>query len=187
MILNDSTLELRLNQLFDFEKSSIDIDTVHKQINPNSIDLTLDRHIMYPWNEYILTYGEETNKDCWNYKYEEGNYLILEPNKYVLACTQEYVIMPNDLCGQLFTKSSLGRMFINHMMAGVIDAGFEGKITLELKNDSKNIVRIPFGSRIVQLVYTQLCKPAQMPYYVRPSRYGFAEKCEPSMKEVFCG
>ena len=186
MILNDASIEKRINELFNFEKSENDKNNIIHQINPNSIDLTLDRHIMYPSNAYKVIYGEDTSI-CWNYKYEEGDYLILRPNEYVLACTQEYVIMPNDICGQLFTKSTLGRMFVNHMMAGVIDAGFEGKITLELKNDSQNNVRIPFGSRIVQMIYSKLYEPAKIPYYARPSRYVFAEKCEPSREEIYCG
>lgn len=186
MILNDRIIESRIYQLFDFEKSETDINSIISQINPNSIDLTLDRHIMYPHGSDFVFYGNDMS-DCWNYKYEHGDFLTLEPNQYVLACTREYILMPDDICGQLFTKSTLGRMFVNHMMAGVIDAGFVGKITLELKNDSNNTVNIPFGSRIVQLVYSQLCEPVQIPYYIRPSRYCFAERCEASMKEIDYG
>lgn len=186
MILNDRILQSRIDELFDFEKSDTTRNAIIQQINPNSIDLTLDRHIMYPCGEYIVTYGYDMSS-YWRYKYEEGEYLILEPNEYILACSREYIVMPHDICGQLFTKSTLGRMFVNHMMAGVIDAGFVGKITLELKNDSKNTVKIPYGSRIVQMVYSQLCEPTKVPYYIRPSRYCFAERCEASMKEVCCG
>ena len=186
MILNDGILQSRIDELFDFEKSDTTRDAIIQQINPNSIDLTLDRHIMCPRGGYIVPYGYDMS-NYWRYKYEEGECLTLEPNEYILACSREYIVMPHDICGQLFTKSTLGRMFVNHMMAGVIDAGFEGKITLELKNDSMNTVEIPFGSRIVQMVYSQLCEPAKVPYCMRPSRYCFAERCEAPMKEVCCG
>ena len=169
MILNDSILENKLFQLFDFDKSSTNRISVLHQINPNSIDLTLDRYIMRMKDSLWLNYGSE-NQDCWNFEYSEDDCLILYPDDCVLCCTREYVIMPNDLCGQLFTKSTLGRMFVNHMMAGVIDAGFEGKITLEFKNDSQNIICIPFGSRVVQMVYSKLYEEAKQPYNKRNSR-----------------
>ena len=186
MVLNDERIDKNLHKLFDFSKSDTTEEEVRKQINPNSIDLTLDRHIMYPCNTHTVTYGDDMSM-YWKYEYYNSDYLVLKPDSYILACTREYVVMPNDICGQLFTKSTLGRMFVNHMMAGVIDAGFEGKITLELKNDSKNTVRIPFGSRIVQMVYSQLIEPAKIPYYMKLNKYCFAEKCEPPMKDISYG
>ena len=47
MVLNDSTLENMLPYLFDFERSSTCYDVVKHQINPNSIDFTLDRYVMH--------------------------------------------------------------------------------------------------------------------------------------------
>ena len=186
MILNDVSIKNMVYQLFDFDKSDTSIENVLQQINPNSIDLTLDRHVMKTNGYYNITYGED-NADYWNYSYEIGNGILLYPNECVLCCTREYITMPPDLCGQIFTKSTFGRMFVNHMMAGVVDAGFEGKITLEFKNDSQNNVLIPFGSRVVQLVYMQLCEKAGEPYNIRKSRYNKAEQCEASKMEIAYG
>lgn len=184
MILNDATLKENLHRLFDFEKSDTIIEEVCKQINPNSIDLTLDRFVTRMEKSKPLIYGAE-NKGCWESTYDTSNNLVLLPNECVLCCTKEYVIMPDDLCGQLFTKSTLGRMFVNHMMAGVIDAGFEGRITLEFKNDSPNVIYIPYGSRVVQLVYSELYEKAKEPYSQRKSRYNHAECCEAPKEEIY--
>ena len=96
-------------------------------------------------------------------------------------------MVPPNLCGQVFTKSTLGRTFVNHMMAGVIDAGFEGKLTLEFKNDSQNDIVIPFGSRVVQLVYMLLCEKSKEPYNMRKNRYNKAEQCESAKSEAIYG
>ena len=170
--------------MFDFEKSSTETNekNIINQINPNSIDLTLDRKIMRMKENSYVIYGQNT-EDFWEIINSEYDDLYLAPNECVLCCTREYVIMPPDLCGQLFTKSTLGRTFVNHMMAGVIDAGFHGRITLEFKNDSNNNISIPFGSRVVQLVYSELCTPAKKPYDVRNSRYNLATSCEPPKEE----
>lgn len=183
MVLNDSVLKDILPYLFDFEQSSTNINNVEKQINPNSIDLTLDKYVMHMKKNKQFVYGE-SNEDCWETQYYTSDDLILLPNECVLCCTREYIIMPDCLCGQLFTKSTLGRMFVNHMMAGVIDAGFKGRITLEFKNDSHNTVIIPFGSRVVQMIYTKLIDKASEPYYNRNSRYMFATQCEPPKREM---
>lgn len=183
MVLNDGLIENMIYQLFDFDKSDTTIEHVLQQINPNSIDLTLDRYVMRMKKDKVFIYGEE-NKDSWEGEFCTSDDLILLPDECVLCCTREYVVMPDFLCGQLFTKSTLGRTFVNHMMAGVIDAGFKGKITLEFKNDSHNTIFIPFGSRVVQMIYTELTSKATEPYYNRNSRYMYAEQCEPPKKEL---
>ena len=76
----------------------------------------------------------------------------MKTNDIILGATREYVTMPEDMCGQLYTKSTMGRMFINHMMAGVVDAGFQGVLTLELRNDGVHTVRLPVGARVVQMI-----------------------------------
>ena len=142
-------------------------------VNPNSIDLRLGNTIRYPIrNENILIYGEQNN-DQENWRDIEDisrDGLILNPGECVLACTYEKINLPADLYGQIFIKSTLGRMFINHMLAGVVDAGFYGNLTLEFKNDGVHSVLIPYMSRVVQLVLFRLDQTAENPYN---GRYGY--------------
>ncbi|HEY8022351.1 MAG TPA: hypothetical protein VIH93_14700, partial [Thermoanaerobaculia bacterium] len=56
----------------------------------------------------------------------------LFPGEVVLASTIEYVKIPRSVACDLKLKSTLGRLWINHSMAGWCDPGFEGNITLEL-------------------------------------------------------
>ena len=69
MILNDETIKGMLYQLFDFYKSSATVGEIEEQINPNSIDLTLDRHIMRMNGHSTVVYGED-NSNCWKYHYD---------------------------------------------------------------------------------------------------------------------
>lgn len=189
MILSDKTITKRLSELIWIPKSdkSVTVEGLLSQINPNSFDLTISDTFKRPVNglDAPIVYGfqnkheqEVYQQDYWQEYVSPNGYILLKPNHVVLACTREYIRMPKDLCGQLFTKSTLGRMFINHMMAGVIDAGFEGRLTLELKNDGIHTIRIPVGARIVQMVIYKLDYVPDEAYNDRNSRYMNAETVE---------
>ena len=188
MVLSDKTILKRLPELVWTPKSDEGVIpyVLFKQINPNSLDLTISENIFLPERRTEpVIYGfkneedhERYQKEYWHeYKCPNG-YVTLSPGHVILACTREYIRMPKDLCGEIFTKSTLGRMFINHMMAGVIDAGFEGRITLELHNPGIHTIRIPVGARIVQMILYTLDEIPEKSYAERSSRYMNAETVE---------
>ncbi len=172
--------------MIDFSRSETNWDTVQKQINPNTLDLTLGSFIQWPKESQIpLVFGRKYNpEDYWELQEvnsDEG--VLLAPGDLFLGCSREYFRMPKDVCGQVYTKSSLGRVFINHMMAGVIDAGFEGTITLELRNEGKHNVVIPYGARVVQIQFSYLSDYPELDYSQRVSRYMGQIRPEPSRPE----
>lgn len=178
MILSDRTLRDHICEYVDFERSACDRDAVLAQINPNSLDLTIDADYMRPKRvNFMWTYGFKREGEAERYAVEgwrkchDDHHITLLPGQTILAVTREYVTMPSYLCGQIYTKSTLGRMFINHMMAGVVDAGFHGRLTLELRNEGEHNVRIPVGARVVQMIFQRLDVSAEMPYSDRLSRY----------------
>ncbi len=178
--------ELIQNGMIDFSRSETDWETVQKQINPNTLDLTLGKFIQWPaQTQKPLVFGRayDTN-EYWELKEvnpDEG--ILLTPGDLFLGCSREYFRMPKNICGQVFTKSSLGRVFINHMMAGVIDAGFEGTITLELRNEGKHNVVIPYGARVVQIQFSRLLQDPEHDYSQRTSRYMGQIRPEPARPE----
>lgn len=189
MILTDSQIILRLEDMFDVKKSE---DTTKEelisQVNPNSIDLTISKIYKRPNvinNDVLYGFSCEEERKIYDLAYwsdfvSDNGYITLKPNECLLGVTREYVTMPDNICGQIFTKSTLGRMFINHMMAGVVDAGFHGRLTLELKNDGVHTIRIPVGARIVQMICYKLGETPQRVYSdeSRNSRYNGAETVE---------
>lgn len=182
MILTDAQIQTRLDSMFDIYKSDgVTTENLLAQINPNSIDLTIGKKYKRPnvlKNDVVYGFTCEEERKLYDLAYwtdyeAEDGYILMKPNDVVLAATREFVTMPEDMCGQLFTKSTMGRMFINHMMAGVIDAGFHGVLTLELKNDGVHTIRIPVGARVVQMVCYGLTFTPDRTYSdaTRKSRY----------------
>lgn len=77
----------------------------------------------------------------------------LFPGEVVLASSLEYVRIPKNVACDLKLKSTLGRLWINHSLAGWCDPGFEGNITLELQNLGPEPFVLEAGRRIAQLIF----------------------------------
>lgn len=156
---------------------------VYEQVNPNSIDLTLCCDEVLRPAPACVWYGDTVPPFAYRTEHNVAN-ITLMPGEAVLVTTREKIAMPKNLYGQIFTKSTLGRCFINHMLSGVVDAGFVGRLTLELKNDGPWAVVIPEGARIVQMILHELTAPVEKGYReLRQSRYGGCNTPLPPMAE----
>lgn len=131
---------------------------VDSNVGPASIDLTLGQEFKWiemesPWDMYSRTQDNPLDS------------LYMNPGQFVLATTAETVKIPRDIVAQVNGKSSWARKgLIVHTTAGFIDPGFEGQITLELKNVGHETLVLTPGVRICQLVFTTLTSPAVFPY-----------------------
>lgn len=106
-----------------------------EHINPASIDLTLGQ-------SYIdLETNEEKMID---------SPLVIKPGQAILATTAEYIKLPIAYAAAVYLKSSMARLGLDHALAGWVDPGFEGNLTLELH--SHRIITLESGMRIVQMV-----------------------------------
>lgn len=126
-----------------------------ENVQPCSVDFTLD---------YVDT--PHTDTDHFYNEYEDPIPIYgVKPGQHCLAVTREYVRIPAHLGARVEGKSSLGRLgLFVHITAGWIDAGFQGKITLELFNCSEEIVMLPHGRKICQLAVFMLDRPANPVY-----------------------
>ena len=94
----------------------------------------------------------------------DGDY-VLKPNEFILGSTFERILIPNNISAFVDGKSSLGRLGIAvHITAGFIDAGFEGNVTLEIKNNSDKQFRLSEGMLIGQLIFFELKSECMRPY-----------------------
>lgn len=123
-----------------------------EQVNPASYDVCLGDTWILPTSP-TGSQSELTQQS-----------LTLYPGQVVLATTLEYVILPKDVCADLKLKSTIGRSWINHALAGWIDCGFEGQITLELQNVGPRPVALTAGDRIAQLIFFQMESEPDKPY-----------------------
>ena len=117
-----------------------------EMINPASIDVTIGDHIKVE-NDH----GEFTDVSI------KDQDFYMPPGAFVLAHTAEFVRIPNNFECVFQLKSSRGREGYEHALAGYIDAGFHGRITLELSN-LRRFKELPLraGMRIGQLRFSRL-------------------------------
>ena len=142
-VLSDNEINNRLDELFNTPVKSDDVQ-------PCSVDLHLDNLLL--------------NLDDEEFNLKEEEY-VLQPAEFILGSTKEYVTIPDDLVAQVDGKSSLGRLGIAiHITAGWIDAGFNGNITLEIKNNSNKPFVLKNGMSIGQIVFITLTSPCNLPY-----------------------
>lgn len=123
-----------------------------EMINPASIDVTLGKNILVEGR----ICGPEEERKRW-LPVDITNGFTLAPGQFVLAQTAEFIRVPNWLEANFQLKSSRGREGINHLLAGYIDPGFCGVITLELQNvNQRHSLELWAGMRIGQLRFNSL-------------------------------
>ena len=89
----------------------------------------------------------------------------MHPGEFVLARTEEHVVLPDDVVARIEGKSSLGRLgLIVHATAGFVDPGFAGTLTLEVTNLTRIPIELWPGLPIAQLSFMALDAPAERPY-----------------------
>ena len=142
-------------------------------VNPASIDLRLGTSYRLPaamWQSSatrvmvadpahlstLPTWGDELQMP------PEG--IVLQPGQFILCCGMETVCIPNDASAALFSKSSTGRLGLEHLHAGWVDPGFCGQLTWEFVNDAAWPVALIPGKRLMQMVVYDLIAPAARDY-----------------------
>jgi dCTP deaminase len=159
MILSDRTLgEIQRRQ------GAIPLDT---HIGPSSADLTLgDEYASIKTDK--LADGSQIiclGADVIDYEYKRGiSRYLLQPHEFVLATTRETINVPGNMAGYISGRSSVGRAGLQVQNAGFVDAGFKGKITLELYNQAPVPILLEEGTRICQITFHRLDTEAQFPY-----------------------
>jgi dCTP deaminase len=147
-VLSDQDIIQRL------ENRTMKIDPFReKNLTPNGYDLTISE--VYTRNpEGKVTIGE----------------VYLEPGDWCLVSTEEYLLIPPDLCANLWMRSSFIRKGLIGGF-GVVDAGFQGTLTFSVTNIGPERVALPIGDRICQIVYMKLSSSPQHLYEDRSGTY----------------
>lgn len=123
-------------------------DPTPPTIQPVSIDLHLWNEIIVPEGGRIidpmLGIGVEDKPRVFDFHY-------LFPSQFVNVCTEEWVDMPQHLVGILCGKSTLARFGLQVESAGLVDPGWKGRLTLELKNLGPDTIILRPGMKICQM------------------------------------
>jgi dCTP deaminase len=90
--------------------------------------------------------------------------IYLHSGEFCLATSEEYLMLPNDVMGMVDARSTIGRMGLIIQTATFIQAGYHGKITLELKNEAPVPILIRPYDIVGQIVFMRLDQPTSSPY-----------------------
>jgi dCTP deaminase len=160
--------------LSDFKLKQM-IESKHLVIEPlsgdtiqqNGVDLKLNNEIAMGIsikNPEIIdsTSSEEIRKF---YKIMESNngYFVLSPLHHYLLTTQERLKMPTNLMGFLGLRSTFARLgFVSPLT--IVDAGFEGTLTIEVFYGGSAPIKIPVGCRFLHIVFARTLTKVNSPY-----------------------
>ncbi len=146
--------------LVKIKKGEIRIEPFEKNsIGPASIDLTLGEKIrVFNSNKKIILLEESVD-------YKKHSKVIgikkgydLKPNQLILGITKEKIVLPENICGWLNSRSRFARIgLMSHITAPFISPGISNHQILEIFNAGHNIIKLKPGIKICQLVL-QKCK-----------------------------
>lgn len=150
------------------------------QLQPNSVDLTLGSTWKKPTSNFVHVKDGNVKRVIdprSEILYEEGVFeeftnssegqsrrcYILDPGEFVLMASKEVLNIPNGILSFVQGRSSIARIGIQTEQAGLIDAGFRGTITFEVKNETNDSIILYEGMRVAQ-VYFFKSQHALYPY-----------------------
>lgn len=148
------------------------------QLQEHAVDLRLGFTFLIPKIWHLTPRGREalsiTHFDKNNTEFfdvvelEEGQYFELLPQEYVLVNTLETIKVPKDLMAVLYPRSSTNRKGLSLDLTGIVDSGYEGQLTLPIRNNTHSQgVRLYPGERVCQVVFEELKEPVN----ARKSKY----------------
>jgi dCTP deaminase len=131
-------------------------------VNPNSVDLrlggnfsTLETTAESP-DGVCIPCVDPQDKSSFYFRKVESDFYILDPGTFVLASLLEDIELPPNICAEIRGKSSLGRLGLdNSSVAGWVDAGWSGVLTIELSNHGNHPIILQKGMKIGQMVFHQ--------------------------------
>lgn len=116
-----------------------------------SLDVRLGHSFKRMHNRGTVMLGEKVEAE--ELYIEDGEGIIINSGEFMLATTMEYIKFPQNVSGFVHGRSSIGRLGLTVQNAGYIDPGFEGEITLELRNDAPYSILLVPGYRVAQIVF----------------------------------
>jgi deoxyuridine 5'-triphosphate nucleotidohydrolase len=85
--------------------------------------------------------------------------LIIPAGKQALIGTSLSVKLPKNCCGRIAPRSGLALRYSVDVLAGIIDADYQGEVFVLLINHGTEEFRITRGDRIAQLIVERILFP----------------------------
>lgn len=91
------------------------------------------------------------------------NRVIIKPSRFILGSSLERFDIPVDIAMRVMDKSSWARRGI-FLQTTIAEPGWRGYLTLEISNNSDEIIDIAAGEPICQVIFELLDEPTDIPY-----------------------
>lgn len=99
-----------------------------------------------------------------------GRYALLPPHSFVLGHTKEFVKMPDDVLGVCFDKSTYARIGGIQTNVTPIEPGWQGQITLEIRNTLPCFTRLYVNEGLIQTIFLRGVRP-EVTYADKKGKY----------------
>lgn len=146
----------------DIQPSSIDIRVSNDFLRLSQLRANIEGEDVDIQQSIYLGKGKPVHYESYNIS--DNDWFEIKPGEFVLASARSYLKIPTNIIGIIEGKYSIGRQGLLVQNTGIIDPGYEGKITLELYNITKSNIYIKPGQNIAQIVFFYLDKPANNSY-----------------------
>lgn len=138
-------------------------------VGPASVDLHLDNRAKIIHNTVDELNGvNEIDTNIDNSRmfedYNDWNVLRVFPGEFYVLSTVEKITLDAEHAGFVHGRSSLARIGLNIHMAGFVDPGFSGNITLEVTNFTSKPIVLYKHMRIGQMTFIKTNTPCEVPY-----------------------
>lgn len=136
-------------------------------IRENGVDLRLADQI----GKHNPKQGKDFVLDPYNAEHVQSEYLIESDKKEIiigsheqmLMSTEEYVKLPNNIMGFVELRSTWARHGLM-LPPTIIDAGFEGNITLEVFNATPHAIKLTPGVRFSHIIFAATMNTVEHAY-----------------------
>lgn len=163
-------------QLRALQNEGVIQNSLPEHLNATSIDITLGGEILSEaipnnFSESVVALSERKPLKMKSWPIGDG--YLLQPRECILAHSEQVFNLPDFISAEYKLKSSMARIFLEHLNAGWCDAGWNGSVlTLELCNMSLyHSIVLRRGDRIGQVVFFAHAQVPSEASYSNKGRY----------------
>lgn len=166
-------------ELCDIVAEGVITNVAPDMVNAASIDITVGNvfFIEDTENPRMVVIGDTAEERVGpimkRVELAKGESIVLKPGQVALCSSEQVFNLPNNLSCEYKEKSSMGRSFLQHMMSGWCDAGWNGSVlTMEIKNVTEaHPIAIRPGVRLGQMVFFPHATVGEEASYAKRGRY----------------
>lgn len=170
MILSDTEIEFfarRYEMIVPFQESLANKGVISHGPSSYGYDIRLgDTFVSYGRGDKLVDPLNVRPEDTVTTTASE---YVIGPKEFVLAYGMEYIRLPRDVTGLVMDKSTYARCGIT-LQNTVLEAGWEGEITLEITNHLDRPVMLRAGQGVAQLLFFR-GEPCAVSYADRHGKY----------------